>query len=63
MKTEASDHPQYGRQYHIGGLPLPSVTTVLDATRSAGDVEALRQWAERVGEEQAELIRKQSAER
>jgi genome maintenance exonuclease 1 len=42
---------------------LPSVTTILDATQSAEKRESLQRWKERVGEEQAEKIKDQAAER
>lgn len=63
MKLEAFEHPQFGRYYQIGDLALPSVTTVLAATRPAADAEALRQWAEQVGAEQANAVRSSAAER
>ncbi|MBC8120764.1 MAG: hypothetical protein H7Y22_02870 [Gemmatimonadaceae bacterium] len=64
MKLEPIDFEEYGgRHYSIGEQLLPSVTTVLAATRPAADTEALRQWAEQIGAEQAEAIRSAAEER
>jgi ATP-dependent exoDNAse (exonuclease V) beta subunit len=52
------------RHYNINDKEkLPSVTTILDATQSAEKRESLQRWKERVGEEQAEKIKDQAAER
>jgi genome maintenance exonuclease 1 len=45
------------------GRKLPSVTTILDATKPAEKVEALRAWRERVGEETAKKITTEAANR
>lgn len=45
------------------GLKLPSVTTILDATKPLEAKEALRQWKQRVGEVQAQAITTEAANR
>ena len=45
------------------GLKLPSVTTILDATKPEESKEALRQWKQRVGETQAQAITTEAANR
>ena len=51
------------RMYDVYGIPLPSVTTILQATQSPEKREALRKWKERVGREQAESVKQQAASR
>jgi len=51
------------RHYVLDKEKLPSVTTILDATQSAEKRESLQRWRERVGEEEAEKIKDQAAER
>ena len=45
------------------GMPLPSVTSILDATKSEEAKEALRNWKKRVGEKQAQQITTEAAGR
>lgn len=45
------------------GLKLPSVTTILDATKPEEAKAALRQWKQRVGEAQAQAITTEAANR
>lgn len=45
------------------GMPLPSVTSILDATKSEESKEALRNWKKRVGEERARQITTEAAGR
>lgn len=46
-----------GRHYDCGGTrPLPSVTTILSATKPLEDSLALVEWRERVGDEEADRI-------
>jgi genome maintenance exonuclease 1 len=45
------------------GLKLPSVTTILDATKTEESREALRQWKNRVGAEKAQAITTEAANR
>ena len=51
------------RHYDTGKEKLPSVTTILDATQSAEKRESLKRWQERVGLEEAEKIKDESAAR
>lgn len=46
-----------------GGQAVPSVTTVLDATKPAKKVKALKEWRDRVGHERAQRITTESASR
>ncbi|HEY9895066.1 MAG TPA: exonuclease [Candidatus Sericytochromatia bacterium] len=54
----AKQERQSGRQYYVNdrGDRLPSVSTILNATRSQQQREALAQWRERVGVEEAARI-------
>jgi genome maintenance exonuclease 1 len=45
------------------GLKLPSVTTILDATKPAEARQALAEWKKRVGEEKARAITTEAASR
>lgn len=45
------------------GEKLPSVTTILDATKSEESKQALREWRKRVGEKQAQQITTEAASR
>lgn len=45
------------------GEKLPSVTTILDATKSEESKKALREWRARVGEKQAQAITTEAAGR
>jgi hypothetical protein len=46
-----------GRHYNVGGArPLPSVTTVLSATKPPEDAQMLEDWRKRVGDEEADRI-------
>jgi len=58
MSRETSET---GRVYLNGKERLHSVTTVLSKTRPEND--SLQKWRERVGEEEAERIRKEAADR
>jgi genome maintenance exonuclease 1 len=53
------------RHYSIDGSSskLPSVTTVIGQTKAKRDREMLENWQKRVGFEEAERIRKESADR
>ena len=42
------------RRYLLGEVKLPSVTSILDATRSEEDKAALANWRERTGQKEAE---------
>lgn len=54
-----------GRRYYAtpDGNRLPSVTTILDRTKSPEKVEALAQWRRRVGAEKAQQITTEAANR
>lgn len=48
-----------GRVYKVPGFEgVPSVTTILDRTK---DKEKLREWADRVGQEEADRIKREAA--
>ena len=51
------------RHYSLDGSNLPSVTTILSATKSEEDKAALAAWKERVGKVEAERIKKESSTR
>ena len=51
------------RNYQIGGINLPSVTSVLSATKSEEDKAALAAWKARVGEAEAERIKVEASSR
>ena len=51
------------RHYSLDGSNLPSVTTILSATKSEEDKAALTAWKERVGKVEAERIKKESSTR
>ena len=51
------------RTYEVGQEILPSVTTILGATKSQEAQESISNWQARVGQEQATRIRDQAASR
>ena len=51
------------RRYLLGETKLPSVTSILDATRSEEDKAALANWRERTGQKEAEAITKAASSR
>ena len=51
------------RHYDVSNEVLPSVTTILQATQSDEKTQSLAKWQARVGNEEAEKIRKDSARR
>ena len=51
------------RHYSLDGSNLPSVTSILSATKSEQDKAALTAWKERVGKVEAERIKKESSTR
>ena len=51
------------RRYLLGEAKLPSVTSILDATRSEEDKAALANWRERTGYKEAEAITKAASSR
>ena len=54
-----------GRRYYAtpDGNKLPSVTTILDKTKSEASKQALQNWRNRVGTEQAQAITTEAANR
>ena len=54
----------YGsRHYSMDGFNLPSVTTILAATKSEEDKAAIAAWKERVGHREAERIKNEASSR
>ena len=51
------------RRYVLGESKLPSVTSILDATKSEEDKAALTNWRERTGQKEAEAITKAASSR
>ena len=52
-----------GRVYDINNEKLPSVTTILGATRSAESEAKLAQWRQKLGEKKADQVRDDAAAR
>ena len=52
-----------GRHYNIGNSKLPSVTTILQATQSEEKKQILANWKQKVGENKAETIKNEAANR
>jgi hypothetical protein len=57
---QLTDHETGTRIYEVVGTKLPSVTTILGATK---DQEFLKKWKEKVGEKKAEEIKNLSSRR
>jgi hypothetical protein len=57
---QITDHETGTRVYEVVGTKLPSVTTILGATK---DQEFLKKWKEKVGEKKAEEIKNLSSRR
>ena len=51
------------RRYVLGETKLPSVTSILDATKSEEDKAALANWRERTGHKEADAITKAASSR
>ena len=51
------------RHYNLDGSSLPSVTTILKSTQSEEDKASLAAWKERIGEAEAERIKKEASNR
>ena len=51
------------RHYYLDGSSLPSVTTILSATKSEEDKAAILAWKQRVGSVEAERIKKEASAR
>ena len=59
--SRAEDPTTGKRMYSVDGTKLPSVTTILGATKDKESIEALERWKQRVGEEGAEKIKNDAA--
>ena len=51
------------RTYDVGKEKLPSVTTILGATKSQESQDSIARWQARVGQDQATRIKDQAAAR
>ena len=51
------------RHYSIDGSRLPSVTSILSATKSEEDKASIAAWQKRVGYKEAERIKNDAANR
>ena len=51
------------RHYEITGKKLPSVTTILQATKSQEAIDSINRWQKRVGEIEAERVKNTAASR
>ena len=59
--SRAEDPKTGKRMYSVDGTKLPSVTTILGATKDKESIEALERWKQRVGEDGAEKIKNDAA--
>ncbi len=48
------------RSYRVGNKDIPSVTTILDQTKSTSDKESLNRWRQKIGEKEADKITRES---
>ena len=51
------------RLYDINNQKLPSVTTILAATKPQEEIDSLNRWRDRVGHTQADIISREATER
>ena len=51
------------RHYNLEGSNLPSVTSIIKATKSEEDKAALEAWKQRVGHKEAERIKNEASNR
>ena len=58
--TQITDHESGNRVYDVNGSRLPSVTTILGATKNQ---QFLKDWKEKVGEQEATRIKNLSSRR
>ena len=70
MKTRKLIYPTSSREtqngqrvYSVNGEALPSVTTILSATKTEEEKQKIKDWQNRVGIQQADRIRDQAANR
>ena len=61
--TRQEDEISGQRTYNVDDKKIPSVTTILSATKSKEDMEGLQRWRDRVGEEVARKTMVDSATR
>jgi genome maintenance exonuclease 1 len=54
--TRQEDEISGQRTYNVDSKKIPSVTTILSATKSKEDMEGLQRWRDRVGEAKAKQI-------
>jgi len=54
--TRQEDEISGQRTYNVDSKKIPSVTTILSATKSKEDMEGLQRWRDRVGEAEAKRI-------
>ena len=59
--SRAADPETGKRMYSVDGKKLPSVTTILGATKDQESIDALARWREKVGEEGAERIKNEAS--
>ena len=59
--SRAADPKTGKRMYSVDGKKLPSVTTILGATKDQESIDALARWREKVGEEGAEKIKNEAS--
>ena len=51
------------RLYDVNNEKLPSVTTILAATKPQEEIDSLNRWREKVGHKQADIISREATER
>ena len=51
------------RLYDVNNEKLPSVTTILAATKPQEEIDSLNRWRDRVGHKQADIISREATER
>jgi len=59
--SRAADPETGKRMYSVDGTKLPSVTTILGATKDQESIDALAKWRAKVGEEGAEKIKNEAS--
>ena len=61
-KYSRAEDPETGKRlYAVDGTKLPSVTTILGATKDQASVEALERWKKQKGEQEANRIKNEAA--
>ena len=59
--SRAADPETGKRMYSVDGTKLPSVTTILGATKDQESIDALARWRAKIGEEGAEKIKNEAS--